>query len=403
MDKMENHEKKRTRQLYYEDAYIQEFEAAVIECIPTEKGFGIVLDQTAFYPEGGGQPCDLGEFARDSDDGNERVAVLDVQEKEGKIWHFCESRIEEGARVHGRIDWERRLTHMREHSGEHIISGIICRTYGYSNIGFHMGKDFITIDFSGLLTEEEIAFAQQEANAKVMENVEIVSEYPDAEALKKLDYRSKKELAGEVRIVTVPGADCCACCGTHVKRTGEIGPIWVIDSEHYKSGIRLTLLVGKKALADYVQKSENNRKISALLSVRPAETALGVERLLEATEALKQEYNALKMQLLTQKVEAIRDGEKAAVLFEKGLSPVDVRRLADSLQQKVGFAAVFCGDDETGYRYVIASRNMDISAFGKSFHTALNGRGGGKNPMIQGSVLAARSQIEAFLEKNGIF
>lgn len=378
-----------TQRLYEEDAYQKGFDAKVLRCTPLENGYEVILDRTAFYPEGGGQPCDLGTLGG--------VRVLDVQERDGEVRHICDGALTPGSRVQGRIDWTRRLTHMREHSGEHIISGIICRTHGYSNIGFHMGKDCVTIDFSGLLTEEEIVRAERAANEKVLENVEILAEYPDAERLKSLDYRSKKELDGAIRIVTVPGADVCACCGTHVKRTGEIGPIKVVGSEHYKSGIRLNILIGEKALADYAQKFENVRKISALLSVKPENTAEAVEKLQEVMNALKLEYGALKMQLLEQKVNAIPAGEKAAVLFEQGLTPVDVRRLADRLMEKTDFAAVFCGEDGKGYQYVICGRNMDMAAFGKEFNRALHGRGGGKNPMIQGAVQAERKDIEAFL------
>lgn len=397
-----------TRRLYYEDAYLKEFEAQVVSCRQMEKGYEVVLNQTAFYPEGGGQPCDFGtlrighEVLADSPAGAEdsgQISVADVQDGGSDVLHICDRPLEPGMKIYGKIDWERRLTHMREHSGEHIISGIICKTHGYSNIGFHMGKEFVTIDFSGMLTEEEIAAAEIAANKKVLENVEILAEYPDAEALKELDYRSKKELEGAIRIVTVPGADCCACCGTHVKRTGEIGPIKVISSEHYKSGIRLNILIGEKALTDYAQKFENSRKISTLLSVKSENAAEGVEKLWESMNALKLEYGALKMQLLEQKVEGIADGEKSVVLFEKGLTPVDVRRLADSLQKKAEFAAVFCGDDTEGYKYVMVSSAVDVSAFGKEFNRALNGRGGGRNPMIQGSVTAARAEIEAFLER----
>lgn len=405
-----------TRRLYYEDAYLKDFEAEVISCCETEGGYSVILDQTAFYPEGGGQPCDFGvlnlekncsstceaEPTAGSKEETADVHVLDVQETDGGVAHLCDKPLAAGTRVRGRIDWARRLTHMREHSGEHIISGIICKAHGYSNIGFHMGKDFVTIDFSGMLTEADIAAAEHAANEKVMENIEILAEYPDAETLRALDYRSKKELDGAIRIVTVPGADCCACCGTHVKRTGEIGPIKVIGSEHYKSGIRLNILIGQKALEDYAQKFENSRKISTLLSIKPENTAEGVEKLLESMNALKLEYGALKMQLLEQKVEAIADGEKSAVLFEKGLTPVDVRKLADRLQEKVDFAAVFCGDDQEGYKYVIISKVLDVSAFGKEFNRALNGRGGGRNPMIQGSVAAARGEIEEFLRGRGV-
>lgn len=389
------HEKKTTRRLYYENAYQKQFEAQVVSCQQTEGGYEIVLDQTCFYPEGGGQPCDIGSLY--GEEQQEEIAVWDVQEGGKTVRHICDKPLEPGTSVQGKIDWARRLMHMREHSGEHILSGIICKTHGYSNIGFHMGKDFVTIDFNGMLTQEDIAAAEKAANDKILEDVEILAEYPDEETLRKLDYRSKKELTGDIRIVTVPGADCCACCGTHVKRTGEIGPIKVIGTEHYKNGIRLNILIGQKTLNDYAQRFENIRKISTLLSVKPENTAEAVDKLTESMNELKMEYATLKMQLLEQKVEAIREGDKSALLFERGLTPVDVRKLADRLQEKVGFAAVFCGDDEEGYKYVIVSKNLDVAAFGKELNQALNGRGGGKNPMIQGSVAAKRQEIEAFL------
>lgn len=391
-----------TRRLYYEDAYRKEFDAQVISCRETEGGFEVILDQTAFYPEGGGQPCDLGVLICEEEQegaAGGQASVLDVQDGGDEVRHFCDRPLKKGMRVHGKIDWTRRLTHMREHSGEHIISGIICKSHGYSNIGFHMGKEFVTIDFNGMLTEEEIAEAQKAANAKVLENVEILAEYPDAETLQTMEYRSKKELDGAIRIVTVPGADCCACCGTHVKRTGEIGPIRVIGTEHYKNGIRLNILIGEKALEDYAQKLENTKKISTLLSVKPENTAEAVDKLLNSFNRLKLEYGALKMQLLEQKVEAIRAGEKSVVLFERDLSPVDVRKLADRLQEKAEFSAVFCGDDAEGYKYVIISSKLDATNFGKELNRALNGRGGGRNPMIQGSVSASRFEIEAFLKE----
>ncbi len=387
--------KKGTEQLYDEDAYRTSFEAKVVRCEETVGGYGVILDRTAFYPEGGGQPCDRGSLQIIQGKGT--VSVLDVQEKDGEVWHLCDGRIEAGAGVRGRIDWERRLTHMREHSGEHILSGIICKTYGYSNIGFHMGRDFVTVDFSGMLTQEQVDAAERAANEKVLENVEILTAYPGAEELKELDYRSKKELDGRVRIVTVPGADCCACCGTHVRRTGEVGPIKVIASEHYKGGIRLHVLIGKKALADYAEKSGNCGKISALLSVKPEDVAEGVAKLQEAMNALRMEYGALKMRLLEQKVEAVPAGQEKAVLFEKGLSSEDMRRLADSLHKRAVFAAVFCGEDGKGYQYVMISRERDMEAFGKTFNRRLQGRGGGRNPMIRGFVPADRPAIEACL------
>ena len=402
-----------TERIYYEDAYLVAFDARVERCESAEGGYALILDRTAFYPEGGGQPCDLGVIipsdmpcGPDADMPADRPCgpahVLDVQEKDGEVVHLTDRPFAPGSAVRGEIDWVRRLTHMREHSGEHILSGIICRTFDCSNVGFHMGKDFVTVDFSRRLTEEEIRRAQRMANEKVLEDVEIRAEYPDAQTLRSLEYRSKKELTGDIRIVTVPGADCCACCGTHVRRTGEVGPICVTGSEHFRGGVRLTVLIGEKALADGEKKADNIAAISALLSVKPDRTAEAVEKLQESMNALRLEYGALKMRLLEQKVEAVRAGQTACALFEEGLTPTEVRKLADRLREKTGFAAVFCGDDQKGYQYVIISEAIDVSAFGREFNRALNGRGGGRSPMIQGSLCAKREEIEFFLRGKGL-
>lgn len=393
-----------TIRLYYEDAYKTEFEASVTSCIPSGKYYAVTLNQTSFYPEGGGQPCDLGSLFIN----NDTVHVLDVQEAdgilipEGEIIHFCDQEIPVGSCVHGQLDWTRRLTNMREHSGEHILSGIICANYKLNNVGFHMGKDCVTIDFDGLLTEEQILAAQWKANMKVMENVEILAEYPDKETLAELVYRSKKELTGDVRIVTIPGADTCACCGTHVRRTGEVGPICVTAAEHFKNGVRLTILIGEKALKDYAQKTENIKKISTLLSAKPEQTADAVEKMQNSFSQLKAEYTGLRLDMLDRKVDAIPADTPCAILFEQELSPMEVRKLADKLQAKAAFSAVFSGNDSDGYKYVICCKDMDVAAFGKAFNAALNGRGGGKHPMIQGSLTAVRKDIEQYLNGLGI-
>lgn len=384
-----------TERIYDKDAYRREFDAKVISCRDCGKGYEVVLDRTAFYPEGGGQPCDLGTL-RETDEGREEARVLDVQEADGEVVHTCSRPFAPGSRVCGAIDWQRRITHMREHSGEHVLSGIICRSYDCSNIGFHMGKDCITVDFSRRLTEGEIEAAVEAANKKVLEDVEIRAWYPGETALQSLEYRSKKELEGAVRIVEIPGADVCACCGTHVRRTGEIGPIRVIGKEHYKNGIRLTLLVGEKALADYGEKSAQAAKISALLSVPVERIGEGVEKLWEEFLALKTEYTAFRLKWLESRVGSVQ-GERLGLVFEEGLTPVEVRKLADRIQQTAQLSAVFSGTEEGGYQYVICSRTMDVAALGREFNRALSGRGGGKNPMIQGSVKAKRERIETFL------
>lgn len=380
-----------TKRLYDENSYIREFDARVLSCEEGKNGYEVVLDETAFFPEGGGQPADQG-FLND-------VRVTDVRDKKDYVLHICSQSLKPGSLVHGRIDWERRFLHMQQHSGEHIFSGIVHRLHGYDNIGFHMGKDFVTVDFSGLLTEEEIAEAEKQANTVVLTNERILAEYPCARELETLEYRSKKEIDGAVRIVTVPGADVCACCGTHVKRTGEIGPIKVTSSEHYKTGIRLTLEIGWRALEDYEEKHRNVKAISALLSVKPEETAAAVQKQQELMQELRLQNNGLKQRLFEMMVKEIPEGQEKTVIFEDGLNAVEIRKLADMLSERTGLAAVFSGSDGDGYKYVVCSRQKDAAALGKDLNRELNGRGGGKNPMIQGSVQAEKAEIREFFEK----
>lgn len=380
-----------TKRLYDENSYIREFDARVISCGEGKNGYEVVLDETAFFPEGGGQPADHG-FLED-------VRVTDVRDKKDYVLHICAQPLEPGSLVHGRIDWERRFLHMQQHSGEHIFSGLVHRLHGYDNIGFHMGKDFVTVDFSGLLTEEEIAEAERQANTVVLADERILAEYPSARELETLEYRSKKEIDGAVRIVTVPGADVCACCGTHVKRTGEIGPIKVTSSEHYKSGIRLTLEIGWRALEDYEEKHRNVKAISALLSVKPEETAAAVQKQQELMQELRLQNNGLKQRLFEMMVKEVPEGREKTVIFEDGLNAVEIRKLADMLSERTGLAAVFSGSDGEGYKYVVCSRQKDAAALGKDLNRELNGRGGGKNPMIQGSVQAGEAEIREFFEK----
>lgn len=380
-----------TKRLYDENSYIREFDARVLSCEEGKNGYEVVLDESAFFPEGGGQPADQG-FLND-------VRVTDVRDKKDYVLHICSQSLKPGSLVHGRIDWERRFLHMQQHSGEHIFSGIVHRLHGYDNIGFHMGKDFVTVDFSGLLTEEEIAEAEKQANTVVLANERILAEYPCARELETLEYRSKKEIDGAVRIVTVPGADVCACCGTHVKRTGEIGPIKVTSSEHYKTGIRLTLEIGWRALEDYEEKHRNVKAISALLSVKPEETAAAVQKQQELMQELRLQNNGLKQRLFEMMVKEIPEGQEKTVIFEDGLNAVEIRKLADMLSERTGLAAVFSGSDGEGYKYVVCSRQKDAAALGKDLNRELNGRGGGKNPMIQGSVQAEKAEIREFFEK----
>ena len=220
-----------TEKLYYEDGKQLSFRARVLECREAEGGWDIVLDRTAFYPEGGGQPCDLGAL--------EGQDVLDVQEAEGVIFHRLARPLLPGTEVKGRVDGARRFDYTQQHSADHILSGMIHRRYGYDNVGFHMGQDSTFIDFNGLLEESDLEMMEQVANEAVWMDLPVEASWPAAEELAKLDYRSKKALEGPVRIVTIPGVDVCACCGTHARRTGEVGLLKILSCAKLRGGVRV--------------------------------------------------------------------------------------------------------------------------------------------------------------------
>ena len=382
-----------TEKIYYQDAHQAAFQARVLSCQPGKHGYDVVLDRTCFYPEGGGQPGDTGFLSG--------VRVTDTHERSDEIVHFCEQPLAEGQTVDGQIDYERRFAFMQLHSGEHILSGVVHRRFGYENVGFHMGADFVTIDFSGMLTPEELSAVEAEANEWVWKNVPIEIAYPDAEALKTIPYRSKKELTGQVRIVTIPSADICACCGTHVSNTGEIGLIKIFSCVKFHEGVRLEILCGMRAY-EYVNRlMEQNRKNSALLSAKPTETNAAAERMAEELAGAKYRVSQLENELFSLKAKAYA-GESNVLLFESAMSPDAVRRFADAiLAGCTGRIAIFAGDDETGYKYALCKKDGDLRETVKALNAACNGRGGGKPFFAQGSVQASRAQLEAFFASLG--
>lgn len=382
-----------TEKLYYADPFLQDFTATVLSCEAGKGGYLVTLDRTAFYPEGGGQPADHGTM--------NGLAVTDVHEKNGVIFHTVENSVEIGENVDCTIDWARRFDHMQQHSGEHILSGILCRDYHCDNVGFHMGADMVTIDFSGVLTEEDLKAVEREANEVVWENREIKITFPSAQELEQIPYRSKKVLTGDVRIVTIENADICACCGTHVTRTGEIGLIKIFSCVKFHEGVRLEILCGMRAY-EYVNRlMEQNRKNSALLSAKPTETNAAAERMAEELASVKYRVSQVENELFSLKAKAYA-GENDVLLFESAMGPDAVRRFADAiLAGCTGRIAIFAGDDETGYKYALCKKDGDLRETVKALNAACNGRGGGKPFFAQGSVQASRAQLEAFFASLG--
>ena len=380
-----------TEKLYYADPFLKEFTATVLDCQAGKNGYTVTLDRTAFYPEGGGQPADHGTL-----DG---AAVTDVHEKNGMIFHNVDRAVEIGKTVSGSIDWARRFDHMQQHSGEHICSGLICGRYGCDNVGFHMGTDIVTIDFNADIPWEELLEIEGQANRYIQEDHPIDIQFHRGAELDAIDYRSKKPLEGDVRIVAFPGADCCACCGTHVLRSGQVGLVKFLSVQKFREGVRIELLCGQRAL-DYLSRTwEQAKIIGQHLSVKPVDAAAAVERLEGELSALKMRCAGLEEAVFAG-IAAEQAGKGNVLLFQPPMKPDSVRKLADAVSKACGgLAAVFAGEG-SHYAYALGRADgQDISAAVKALNGALHGRGGGRNGFAQGSVEAAQSAIEAFFKE----
>ena len=380
-----------TEKLYYVDQFIQEFPATVLSCEAGKNGYQVVLDCTAFYPEGGGQPADHGTLGS--------VHVTDVHEKDGVIFHTCDGPVEIGQMVNGRIDWARRFDHMQQHSGEHIISGILCADYHCDNVGFHLGAETVTIDYNADISWEQALDAERKANEVIWADREAEIYYPSSEELAALDYRSKKELTGKVRIVTFPEADCCACCGTHVARAGQVGLIKVLSCQKFREGVRLEIICGKRAL-DYLGRTYDQAKaIGQQLSVKPQDTLAAVERLEAELSAAKVRMAHLE-ETAFEAIARENEGRGDVLLFQPAMKGDSVRKLADAVAKRTGgLAAVFAGEDGQYAYALLRADGQDISPLVKELNKALNGRGGGRSGFAQGSVQADQAAIEAFFGK----
>ena len=377
-----------TDKLYYTDSHISRFTAQVVECLQTEKGYAIRLDKTAFFPEGGGQAPDTGYIGE--------ARVLDVQEKGGKILHYTEKALVPGA-YDCVLDYEQRLRRMQNHSGEHIVSGIVNSTFGFDNVGFHMSTGFMTIDFSGELSWDQLMDIEKRANEAVRENIPILQHFPTPGELEKLRYRSKLELTENVRLVEIPGVDICACCAPHVLHTGEIGIIKIFSSERHRGGIRVTLSCGMDALDIIRNMQENVTAISNLLSAKRDETSAAVERLMAERDDLKFRLAEMENILVSLKVESILETDGNICLFVDFQNEAARIELANLLMPKCGgVTAIFCGSDDEGWKYIIGSRNINLRENSKRINAAIDGRGGGKPEMIMGRASKARADIEAY-------
>lgn len=389
-----------TKKLYYEDAYAAEFDAIVVSC--GEKLIGdkaaqtvvyqVVLDQTLFFPEEGGQSPDKGVLGG--------ANVLDVQIKDDIITHTIDKPLEVGETVHGMIHWKHRFSNMQQHSGEHIFSGTVNRLYGFDNVGFHLSDHIVTMDFNGVLTEEDVARIEYLVNEVIVKNLPIIVTYPTKEELSEMEYRSKIEIQGQVRIVTVAGVDVCACCAPHVKRTGEIGMLKVMSVQNHRGGVRISMLCGFRALEAFREKAAVITELMDSLTVSQELLSDRVEKLKAANQDYKYRLAMSKQKLLEMKMTEIPAEQEHVFLFEQDIENMVMRNAVNKLTaEHRGICGVFVGTDESGYSFIIGSATEDCTQIGSVLREKTGAKCGGKKPMIQGSVQASEKELREILMK----
>lgn len=382
-----------TRRLFDEDSRLTVFTAIVESCEPDGDLYRVVLDQTAFFPEEGGQSCDCGTL-----DGQE---VLHVSEEDHVIYHKVAEPFATGMQISGEINWEKRFSDMQQHTGEHIVSGLVNDMFGYDNVGFHLGSEYVTMDYSGPLSPMQLCEVENKANRAVWADLPVFVMWPSPEELEGMSYRSKKEIDGDIRIVEIPEIDRCACCAPHVLRTGEIGVIKLISSESYKGGVRVYMLCGFRALEDYHKKQQSTAEISALLSAKPDEIFPAVRRQREECESLRFEVNRLKMELVRSAIMQLPE-EKAICFFDSNLDKGNHRRAWNLLCERFpgSICAAFSGSDESGYQFILGGGERDARETGKTFLSAFSGKGGGSAQMFQGQISASQKEIKNYFKKS---
>lgn len=380
-------------ELYYTSAYISEFDAQVLSCEESKDGkYAVILDRTAFFPEQGGQSPDVGTLTDEA--GHEyRVSYVSIRKNEAGeqiIRHITDREIPAGSRVFGAIDWNHRFSNMQQHTGEHIFSGVVNSDFGYNNVGFHLSDNEVTMDYDGVLTKEDITRIEDKVNAAIWENIEVIAEFPDADKLNSIEYRSKKELEGDVRIVTIPGYDSCACCAPHVARTGEIGLLKVVSLQNYKGGVRVSILCGRRALEYLRGEHEILGSLSGMLTTSADKVISSVERAFEDNKGLKAALNTAREELMEYELSSIDKDKKDVLLIkdqdiDSNLMRKTVNALASAHSGVCGFFARAGADS---YRYIIASGEdkKDLKKLQELLKEKYSARGGGSSAMIQGSL-----------------
>lgn len=392
-----------TFELYYSHPYKTDFEADIISidaCDTKENTYKVILNQTLFFPEAGGQSCDKGEILI----GDISATVESVQiDKDGIISHYIYSSSPlnitnlVNTKIKGKIDWNHRFSNMQQHSGEHIFSGIVHEKYGYDNVGFHLSDNSVTMDYNGYLTPDEAYEIEAIVNKVIADNVDVICSFPSDTGLENIDYRCKGELSGDVRIVEIAGVDTCACCCPHVAKTGEIGLLKVISSIKYKGGTRLSILCGFRALKYFSSLQADMNELRTLLSSELGEVVNNVAAIKNERDELKIKLREANKAKLISEIDHLSDSAGALIFTDEVDAKSQREALNYLIERRDNYCGILVGDDKKGYSYLIGSNSLDSTLIGERLKESFGAKGGGKKEMIQGFVEAKACDIKALL------
>ena len=390
-----------TERLYLQDSHLCRNTARVTTCVKTDKGYEIELDRSVFFPNKGGQPCDLGTIST--------AKVLDVNEAGDRLVHLCSEPLEPGTEVEAVIDWARRKDIMEQHTGEHLLSWCAWSLYGAVNVGFHCALDYATLDLDIPLTAEQLKQIEQLANRVARENRAVTAViYKTEEELEGLPLRKHTEgLTAPIRVVTIEGADSCTCCAPHVKHTGEIGLLKITQAAAYKGGMRLTFLCGGRAYTYAAMLQEAMDGMARSFSTGVDKVSAAVEKMNGELDAAKRQNNSLSARLegyysreLKEKARDIK-GKKLLVEIVEDTDPKRLRPLCQSTLEAKALTLLLCPNGEqVSYILMCKGINLDMGEVIQAVNAALGGKGGGRGDMAQGSARkpAGLEEIRAQLE-----
>lgn len=375
-----------TEELFYKDLYANEFIATVTNVENINNYFEITLDKTLFYPEGGGQYGDSG-YIND-------IKVVDTYEKNNYIVHKTYKPLNIGEQVYGKLDFQRRYQNMQTHSGEHIVSGIINKLFGYNNVGFHMNDNIATMDYDGYISPEQLENIELQCNKVIADNLPIIEHIYENSNLCKYNYRSKKEINTKIRIIEIPGIDMCACCGTHTKSCSEIGLIHFISCIKYKSGCRITAVIGNNALK-YLLKLQNSISyICNKLSSNLENVETSINNIIDNNSILKSNIVGANRRIASLLIDKLVEDNKCLHLHNCNLDMDNLIFMSNNIELNNYEYLILESDN----KILIKSKN-DIS----NILTILKDKniisGGGKSNIITGKLIATFDELIKLLNK----